>query len=125
MRSQTVFWMLTSFSFMTIIWACDSPAQDQPGTTVEHADAQESTAGTESDPGVSIMEQAMDGSSVEAFELSMARVETEASAADYRKLKNSLEFLLTYDLSVKQNRQKLYAKLDGRTPLQIIEKTGR
>ena len=67
-----------------------------------------------------IMAQPMNGKSVSDFEASMKQVEEQASTAEYRKLKNAIGYHLTYDFEVKRNKEKLYRKLDGQTPNQII-----
>lgn len=70
------------------------------------------------------MEIPLDGSNLEAFETSLARVEAHTSAANYTSLKNAIEYLLVYDLESKRDRAKLAAKLDGLTGYQVMEKVG-
>lgn len=70
------------------------------------------------------MEIPLDGSDLEAFETSLARVEAHTSAANFTSLKNAIEYLLVYDLEVKRDRARLAAKLDGLTPYQVMQKIG-
>ncbi|MGK2926133.1 MAG: hypothetical protein ACSLE2_10975 [Lysobacterales bacterium] len=70
------------------------------------------------------MEIPLDGSDLEAFETSLARVEAHTSAANYTSLKNAIEYLLVYDLAIKRDRAKLAAKLDGQTPYQVMQRVG-
>lgn len=70
------------------------------------------------------MEIPLDGSDLEAFETSLARVEAHTSAANFTGLKNAIEYLLIYDLSINRDRAKLAARLDGLTPYQVVQKVG-
>lgn len=70
------------------------------------------------------MEIPLDGSSLDAFETSLARVEAHTSPENYTTLKNAIEYLLVYDLSVKRDKARLAQKLDGQTPYQVIQLVG-
>ena len=67
------------------------------------------------------MEIPLDGSSLEAFETSMARVEAHTSPANFTTLQNAIEYLLLYDLSARKDKEKLAHNLDGKTPYQVID----
>lgn len=67
-----------------------------------------------------VMDQALDGSSQEAFEQGMAEVKADGSEAEYSQLKSAIAHLLYYDLSVRKDKARLYRKLDGKTPAEII-----
>lgn len=68
------------------------------------------------------MEIPLDGSSLEAFETSLARVKAHTSPEDYTTLVNAIDYLLFYDLSAGRDRTRLASILDGLTPNAIIEK---
>ena len=68
------------------------------------------------------MEIPLDGSSLEAFETSLARVEAYTSPDEYTTLLNAIEYLLFYDLSAGRDRAKLASNLDGLTPNEVIAK---
>jgi hypothetical protein len=70
------------------------------------------------------MEIPLDGSSLEAFETSLARVQAHTSPKNYTTLVNGIEYLLVYDLAAKRDRAKLASHLDGLTPYQVLEKVG-
>ena len=70
------------------------------------------------------MEIPLDGSSVAAFDASMARVKRHTNEASYTTLENAVGYLLIYDLEVRRNREKLAAKLDGLTGYEVIAKVG-
>ena len=70
------------------------------------------------------MEIPLDGSSLAAFDASMAMVKRHSEPDDYTSLENSIEYLLVYDLEVKRNKEKLAAKLDGLNGYEVIAKVG-
>lgn len=78
--------------------------------------AAEETEATAAD----IMDTTLDGSSTAAFEAGLERVRAEATPLQSQRLDGAIEWLLIYDLAVESNREKLYLKLDGRTPNEII-----
>lgn len=67
------------------------------------------------------MEIPLDGSSLEAFETSMARVEAHTSPENFTTLQNAIDYLLLYDLSARRDKAKLAHNLDGKTPYQVID----
>jgi hypothetical protein len=68
------------------------------------------------------MEIPLDGSSLEAFDASMARVKRHSTEANYTTLENAIDYLLVYDLEVKRNKEKLVAKLNGLTGNEVVSK---
>ena len=68
------------------------------------------------------LDMIMDGSSLEAFEKSMEKVRETGSEADYKSLKGAFDYLLFYDLGARHNREKLAARLDGKTGYEIIDR---
>lgn len=94
-----------------LITAC---AEETNGTT-----AVESSVDT-GHQVASIMNLPVDFSSPEAVEKTMQDIrETEGDKA-YNRLKNTMQYMLVYDLSVGHNEEKLHKKLDGMTPDEII-----
>ena len=68
------------------------------------------------------MDIPLDGSSLEAFDHSMARVKAYASEPDYTTLVSAIDYLLAYDLSARRDRARLAANLNGLTGHQIVTK---
>ncbi len=71
----------------------------------------------QTDPGLQI---AVDGSSLEAFEASMAKIKEVASEANYISLQGAIEYLLVYDMGAGRDKAKLAKNLDGKTGEQIL-----
>jgi len=74
---------------------------------------------------MSIMDQPVNFSTPEDVDKSIEAVRQQAGDAAARDLKNALGYILTYDLSLGRNKDKMYQKLNGRTPNEIIAKMQR
>jgi hypothetical protein len=72
-----------------------------------------------------VMTQPVDFSSPEAVETALQNIREKEGDKAYNTLKNAMQYIMVYDLSVGNNKEKLYKKLDGRTPEQIIAKMKR
>jgi len=64
----------------------------------------------------------LDGSSLETFDNSLAKIRETSSASEYKTLENSINYLLFYDLAAQRNREKLASRLDGMTGAEVMEK---
>ena len=73
----------------------------------------------------SVMHQPVDFSTPEAVEKSLQKVRESAGDRSHNKLKNTMKYLLVYDLSVKHDEEQLHRKLDGMTPEEIIARRKR
>ena len=93
--------------------------------------SEQTTAQAEPEPVVEIepwegdgMQIPMDGSSMEAWERSLARVKAYSSEPNYITLENAIKYLLMYDLKSYRDMNKLIARLDGLTGYEIIARVG-
>ena len=68
------------------------------------------------------MEIPLDGSSMEAWDRSMARVEAHTDQATFTTLQNAIDYLLTYDLSARKDMNRLIKNLDGLTGYEVVGK---
>jgi hypothetical protein len=66
------------------------------------------------------MEIPLDGSSMEAWETSLARVEAHTTASKYQTLENAIQYHLMYDLKSYRDMEKLIKRLDGKTGYEIV-----
>lgn len=78
-------------------------------------------ADDESPAASAIMEQPLDGGSEAAFRAGMDKVKAEATPTEFQNFNVAIGRLMTYDLSVRNDIGKLAEKLDGKTPLEVIE----
>ena len=115
----------------TAVFLLSACATTEPGK-IETNGAEQDTpqAATAQGPDADIVElyngdgmlMPLDGSSLEAFNASMEKVKRNTSMKSYTTLFNAIEYLLTYELSVKQDRTLLAKKLDGLNGNEIIDK---
>jgi hypothetical protein len=68
------------------------------------------------------MDIPLDGSSLEAFDRSLARVKAYSNPSNYTTLVNAIDYLMVYDLAAKRDRAKLASNLDGLTGRQVIDR---
>jgi hypothetical protein len=68
------------------------------------------------------MDIPLDGSSIEAFDKSLARVKAHASPKSYTTLVNAIDYLMVYDLAAKGDKAKLVSNLDGLTGHEVIDR---
>lgn len=94
-------------------------------TTAPAPAAEAVQAADAADAGMSIMDKPVNFSTPEDVEKSIEAVRQQAGDAEARDLKNALGYILAYDLSIGRNKEKMYQKLNGRTPNEIIAKMKR
>ncbi len=90
--------------------AASSPSE--PG-----AGAQDKLAAPEFGEGMRIP---VDGTSLDAFEQSLATIKTKTTSAEYTTLINAIDYLMVYYIEAKRDRTKLAALLNGKTGEQIV-----
>jgi len=66
------------------------------------------------------MDQPVDFSSPESVEKTMENIRQQAGEKEASGVSSAIGYMVVYDLSVNRNKEKLYKKLDGKTPNQII-----
>lgn len=126
---------ILSFVSLTLILVPACAEQDADAETVKSTaqteetsraltGAEAATAEADGEQG-SVMELPVDFSSPEKVEESIEKVRQQAGDDAARDLSNALGYILAYDLSVGANKEKMYKKLDGRTPNAIIAKMKR
>lgn len=74
----------------------------------------------ESDQVSPIMDQPVNFSTPEEVEKSLQKVREQGGEKAYKNLEGSMKYMLYRDLSLKGSQEKMYEKLDGKTPTQII-----
>ena len=62
----------------------------------------------------------VDGTSLDAFEQSLATIKTKTTSAEYTTLVNAIDYLMVYNIAAKRDRTKLAALLNGKTGEQIV-----
>jgi len=73
----------------------------------------------------SLMNRPVNFSTPENVEKTLENIRKQEGDKAHDKLKNAMQYIMVYDLSIGNNEEKLYKKLDGRTPEQIIDEMRR
>ncbi|HMB61366.1 MAG TPA: hypothetical protein VKN35_15745 [Xanthomonadales bacterium] len=101
----------------------ESPAKDKQETTFMAPATKQAPTPPPSrydfGPGMKIP---VDGSSLEAFNESLAEIKTKTTKAEYTTLTNAIEYLMVYNLEAQMNRAKLAAVLNGETGEEIVNR---
>jgi len=97
----------------------ETASSDTPAAASEALETVVETGATSE----SIMDQSVDFSSPENIEKTMAAIRQQAGEKAAGSVHNAIGYLIVYDLSVKRDKEKLYAKLNGQTPNEIIAMT--
>ena len=68
----------------------------------------------------SLMNQPVNFSTPEDVEKTLQNIREKEGDKAYKQVKNAMQYIMYYDLSLRNDKEKLYMKLDGKTPEQII-----
>jgi hypothetical protein len=127
LNKNVVLFFVTCASLMLSTLAFAQQAESEPDVAVtaageaaaaEAAEIAEKEA-VDVDPAMQIP---VDGSSLEAFNESLATIKASAVDANYISLEGAIQYLLVYDLGAGRDKAKLAKNLDGLTGDQIIDK---
>jgi hypothetical protein len=109
-------------SLVLALAACTAPVGKSPEA--------ESAKATVAAPEVEVvdnfegdgMEIPLDGSSVEAFDASLALVKKHSSESNYVTLRKAISYLMAFDVSVRNDRSRLADRLNGLNGYEVIAK---
>jgi hypothetical protein len=118
MRKTLFTSIMTSAMVLFQVSACAEDSND-PETTTAQVSAPES-AGNAGGHSTSSMDQPMDFSTAENVEISLQKIREQGGDQAYKTLNSAMKYVKYYDLSISNNMEKLYKKLDGKTPNEII-----
>ncbi len=122
------FFLTSASALVATLFLVTACAEDAKDTETETASTDTPAAAAEAPETVvetgaaaaSIMDQPVDFSSPENIEKTMAAIRQQAGEKEAGSVDNAIGYLMVYDLSVKRDKEKLYAKLNGKTPNEII-----
>lgn len=91
------------------------------------SNAPEPTVQAKSEPVIEIepwdgdgMEIPLDGSSMDAWNTSLARVKAHTTEAKYTTLESAIQYHLMFDLAAQRDMEKLIQRLDGKTGYEVV-----
>ena len=73
----------------------------------------------------SLMNQPVNFSTPEDVEKTLQNIREKEGEKAYKQVKDAMRYIMYYDLSLRNDEEKLYKKLDGKTPEQIIAEVKR
>lgn len=124
--SKTTFSLITTVFLAlsaSVAWAspdegadASQQAADAPGQAVESVVADKTA-----DESSSLMNQPVDFSSPEKVEKTLQNIRKQEGESTYKAVKGAMAYVLYYDLSLKNDKALLHAKLNGKTPDEIIQ----
>lgn len=103
------------------LWASDEPTDAPVAAEAAAEEASVPETLRHKDRPVTIMETPLDGTSEDTFTAGLERISKEGSEEDYRNVMSALDFLLFYDIGARRDKARLYSRLNGKTPEQILE----
>ena len=117
--------LLTAASIVTItlflLPAC-AKKDNAPETTADSGQTTDASAPSQKTQGGqgSVMDQPVNFSSQEEVNKSIEKVRQQAGDAEANELNKALGIILTRDMSLRQDKDRLFRKLNGKTPNEII-----
>ena len=108
-----------------LVTACAEESADVSNQTPSKSESSSEKVSESGDQGNSLMNQPVNFSTPEDVEKTLQNIREKEGDKAYSQLKNAMQYIMVYDLSVGNNKEKMYKKLDGRTPEQIIAKMKR
>lgn len=128
MKVLNIVLMLLLLILFSSVGSASEPGTDDKPESAAGQDSSEVSAeasadtesGSQEEVQATVMDQPLDGSSVEAFTAGLSLVDEQATEKQYRNLMSALDYLLFYDLGAKRDKAKLYDRLDGKSPNQIL-----
>ena len=102
----------------------DTVVAEKTKAQVKQVSAME-TSGETGAKDDSIMDQPVNFSTPEDVGKTLANIREQAGARAARKLDSAMGWIMTYDLGVGRDEAKMYKKLNGKTPNQIISMVKR
>jgi hypothetical protein len=116
--------LLAGATVLFLLSGCAEDSKDTSSTTDVKASTAKSQdakmVASESDQSGSLMDQPVNFSTPEEVEKTLQHIRENEGDLEYKKLKGAMSYILTYDLGLRHNKDKLHAKLNGKTPNEII-----
>ena len=103
-----------------LVTACAEESETANSTVATKNGLSSEKAADSSNQSDSLMNQPVNFSTPEDVEKTLQNIREKEGEKAYKQVENAMQYLMYYDLSLRNNKEKLYKKLDGKTPEQII-----
>ena len=120
MRKKIITLISAGTMALFLVTACAEEGEDVNNTTPEKngsSSAKVADSGSQVD---SLMNQPVNFSTPENVEKTLQNIREKEGDKAYNQIKNAMQYVMYYDLGLRNDKEKLYKKLDGKTPEQII-----
>lgn len=119
MKKFTPVSLLAALAILLLATACSKKDADKEASAADSAAATETAVLTYEGQG-SIMDAPVDFSSPENVEMTLDLIRATVGEREAGSIKNAMDYMLFYDLALGKDKNKLYKKLDGKTPNEIL-----
>lgn len=119
MRKTLITSIIAGTMSLFLLNAC-AKESDNAVSNIDPAIEKEAAVAETAEPESSIMDQPVNFSTPEDVEKSIQNVREQEGDSAAKTLEGAMKYVLYYDLSLGGDKEKLYSKLDGKTPNQII-----
>jgi hypothetical protein len=116
----------TFFTYVTVVamafyllTACAEETKDADATAQTESATEQVTETTATDRD-SLMDQPVNFANAEAVEKTLKNIREQEGENAYKHLEAAMQYIQFYDLSLSNDKEKLYKKLDRKTPKEII-----
>ena len=109
---------LTGVFILFFVTACAEESQ-QTNNSEKQADQSIQPSGS-TDQAQTIMDQPVDFSTPDAVEESLQKIAEQGGEKSRKAVEVAMQYISVYNLGISGDKEKLYKKLDGRTPNQIV-----
>ncbi len=120
MLKNTLITLSTGALTLFLVTACAEEGKDTSESSLAKVPATTEKTAETTQGDNSIMSQPVNFSTPEDVEKTLQNIRETAGDDAYNQLKNTMQYMLVYDLSLSNKKTKLYKKLDGKTPEQIL-----
>ncbi len=116
--------LLTTISAVTmalfLVTASAEEGEDADSTTAVKSGSSSGEVTDSGNQSESLMNQPVNFSTPENVEKTLQHIREKEGDRAYKRVKSAMQYIMYYDLSLRNDKEKLYKKLDGNTPEQII-----
>jgi len=120
MRKKIITLISAGTMALFLVTACAEEGEDVNNTTPEKNGSSSAKVADPGSQGDSLMNQPVNFSTPENVEETLQNIREKEGDRAYNQIKNAMQYIMYYDLGLRNDKEKLYKKLDGKTPEQII-----
>ena len=98
-----------------LVTACAEESEDANSTSAEKGELSSDKVADSGNQSNSLMNQPVNFSTPEDVEKTLQDIREKEGDIAYKQVKNAMQYVMYYDLSLRNDKEKLYKKLDGKS----------